>query len=283
MKPPPLEYARAASLDEAVQLLASAGDDAKVLAGGQSLVPMLNFRLARPTVLVDVAHIEELRVIDLRDGHLTIGAAVRQHEAARSPLVADSCPLLSRAIAHIGHIQIRARGTVGGSVAHADPASELGATALALDARMHVASVRGRRDIDASDFFAGPYMTELAPDEVLVALSFPPAPGIRTSLREFSHRAGDFALAGVAVAVEVDEGERVRRSRVAGFGVGPAPVAIEPVQELLDGNLLTPDLCEAAGRAAASHVEPFEGPHASPAYRRQLFGVLVEQALREAA
>jgi carbon-monoxide dehydrogenase medium subunit len=168
-------------------------------------------------------------------------------------------------------------------VAHADPASELGAAALALDARIHVASVRGRRDIEARAFFVGPYMTDLAPDEVLVSVSFRVAPGGRTSLREFAHRAGDFALAGAALALEVDEGDTIRRARLAGFGVGPAPIAIEPVEQLLEGQPLTPELCQAAGQAAASHVDPFDGPHASPAYRRELFGVLVEQALREVA
>jgi CO/xanthine dehydrogenase FAD-binding subunit len=280
VKPPPFDYVRPSSLAEATAALAGAGEDAKVLAGGQSLVPMLNFRLARPTVLVDVTRVPELTGIREDGEELVLGAAVRQHAAAQSPSVRSACPLVASAIEQIGHVQIRARGTVGGSIAHADPAAELGAAAIALDARMQVASVRGAREVAARDFFVGPYMTALEPDEILVEVRFPRTGATRTAFAEIAHRSGDFALAGVAVALELDD-RTVRRGRVAGFGVGPMPIAIEEVEELLAGRELTPELHREAGELAARSVEPFEGPHASPDHRRRLFGVLVRQALEE--
>ena len=179
-------------------------------------------------------------------------------------------------------MQIRARGTVGGSIAHADPAAELGAAAIALDARMQVASVRGTREVAARDFFVGPYMTALEADEILVEVRVPRTGATRTAFNEIAHRSGDFALAGVALALELDGGT-VRRARVAGFGVGPTPIAIEPVEQLLAGQALTPELRDEAGELAARSVEPFDGPHSSPDHRRRLFGVLVRHALEEAA
>ncbi len=285
MKPPPFGYVRPASLEEATQVLAEAGEDAKVLAGGQSLVPMLNFRLARPTVLVDVTRVPELTGI--RDGGdgggtLAIGAAVRQHAAARSPRVRDACPLLARAIEHIGHVQIRTRGTVGGSIAHADPAAELGAAAIALDARVLVHSVRGAREIAARELFLGPYTTVLESDEIIAEVRVPRAGAARTAFAEVASRAGDFALAGVALAVELDGGV-VRRARVAGFGVAAAPLAVEPVERLLVGNELTPELRREAAELAAGSVEALDGPHASADHRRRVFGVLVRRALGEVA
>jgi carbon-monoxide dehydrogenase medium subunit len=281
MKPPPLRYVRPASLDDAVRVLADAGDDAKVLAGGQSLVPMLNLRLARTSVLVDVTRIADLTAIGAAQGGVEIGASVRQHAAATTPLVRERVPLVARAIAHIGHPQIRTRGTVGGSIAHADPAAELAAVALALEARLRVASVRGARELDAREFFAGPYMTALEADEILVSAAFPSVAGARTALLETAHRSGDFALAGVAVSLELD-GEIVRAARVAGFGVGPTPVRVEAAERALAGQRLSAEVCREAAEAAADSVEPFDGPHASASYRRRLFGVLVDRALREA-
>jgi carbon-monoxide dehydrogenase medium subunit len=280
MKPAPFDYVCPSTLDEATAALAEAGEDAKVLGGGQSLVPMLNFRLARPTVLVDVTRVPELTAIREESEHLVLGAAVRQHAAARSASVRSACPLVATAIGYIGHVQIRSRGTVGGSIAHADPAAELGAAAIALDARMDVASVRGTRQIAARDFFFGPYMTTLEADEILVEVRFPRSGAIRTAFSEISHRSGDFALAGVAVALELED-QVVKHVRVAGFGVGPVPQAIEPVEQLLAGQRLTPELRREAGALAASTVEPFDGPHSSPSHRRRLFGVLVRQALEE--
>jgi carbon-monoxide dehydrogenase medium subunit len=271
MKPPEFLYARPASLDEAVETLRSPG--ARALAGGQSLVPMMNFRLARPRVLVDLAAVPDLAEIT-RDGELLrVGSMTRQCDLEYSELAFAASPLLRAALAHVGHPQIRSRGTVGGSIAHADPAAELPAVALALDAELVAEGPAGRRSIRATDFFLGPYATALAADEVLVEISLRAC--AQTAFTEFSRRSGDFALAGVIVAIEKDE------PRIAVFGVSFKPARLPGVESLLRGQQLTVELAAEAGAAAAKEIAPIASHGASERYRRQLTAVLTRRALAE--
>ncbi|HEX9312764.1 MAG TPA: FAD binding domain-containing protein, partial [Actinomycetota bacterium] len=206
MKPPPFKYARPGELDEVLALLSEHGDEAKLLAGGQSLIPLLNFRLARPSVLVDLNSVSGLDGMTSQNGTIGLGAMVRQRAAERSPDVGSSCPLIVQALRHVAHLQIRNRGTVGGSIAHADPAAELPAVALALDAEMVVRSAAGERVVPASEFFQGPFTTAVGPEEVLVEVRFPKLAGARSTFLELARRSGDFALAGVAAVARVEEG-----------------------------------------------------------------------------
>ena len=225
MKPPRFDYHDPATVEETLALLARHGDGARVLAGGQSLMPMLNFRLARPAHVIDLNRVAGLDAIaGAEDGGLDIGALARQRALERSGLVAARCPLMAQAMPLVGHSQIRARGTLGGSLAHADPAAELPAVAVALDARLTLASARGRRTVAAEDFFVAALTTSLAPDEILTGVSFPPWPA-RTgaSVLEVAIRRGDFALGGVAATLTLDERGRVGAARIVCFGVGPRP------------------------------------------------------------
>jgi CO/xanthine dehydrogenase FAD-binding subunit len=241
VKPAPFEYAAPASVDEALGLL---GDDARVLAGGQSLVPLLNFRLARPERLVDINGLSELAYLRASDGRLRIGALTRQAALERSPLVAERWPLLAQAIRLVGHPQIRNRGTVGGSIAHADPAAELPVAFSALDARLHAASGRGTRTIAAGDFFLGPLTTALEPDELLTEIEVPPLPdGARTAFVEHARTHGDFAIAGAAVVVAPGAD-----ARIALLGAGPAPLRAGDAERALREGA---DAREAARLAAA--------------------------------
>ena len=275
MKPPRFDYVRTDSVREAVDALVGGDGDGKLLAGGQSLVPMLNFRLARPSLLVDVARLQELQRLE-RDGDvLVVGAGVRQHVAETSPVVRDGCALMIQALRNVGHIQIRTRGTIGGSLAHADPAAELPAVAVALDVELVAEGPDGRRAIPASEFFVGPYMTALAEDEVLVEARFPVLPGARTAFVELARRSGDFALAGIACAVVFD-GEIVRQVRLAAAGAAVAPVRLSDAEASLRGNPVNPGAIAEAAKAASVEVSP-TGADAS--YRRELVGVLVGRAL----
>jgi aerobic carbon-monoxide dehydrogenase medium subunit len=247
VKPAPFEYHAPDSVAGAVDLLAKLGEDAKVLAGGQSLVPMLALRLAVFDHLVDVGRIADLKGIERRDGALWLGAATTQASIERSAEVASAVPLLARATPLIGHFQIRNRGTVGGSIAHADPAAEYPAVALALDATMEVVSVRGERAIAARDFFAGLWSTTMEPDELLVGMSLPSWDGrCGFAIREFARRHGDFAIAGAAVGVELADDDRVVRCAIALIGLGSMPtralhaesdVAGRPISEVEPGEV----------------------------------------------
>ena len=282
MKPAPFEYHRPDSLDEALSLLASHGYDAKVLAGGQSLVPAMNFRLAQPAVLVDLNRVEGLDGIDDGAAGVRIGAMVRQRAAERSPVVAARVPLLAEALPHVAHPQIRARGTVGGSLAHADPAAEIPAVMLALGARLVVRGAGGERVVEAADFFTDLFGTALEAEEVLVAVEVPAArAGTGTAFAELSRRHGDFALAGVAAAVVLDAGRCVE-ARVALFGVGDGPVLAVEAGALLVGEAASEALFRAAGAAAAAALDPPADVHASADYRRHLAGVLVRRTLPRA-
>ena len=281
VKPAPFDYARPSTLARAVELLA-ADEDAKVLGGGQSLVPMLNFRLARPSTLVDVRRLPELQVLERRNGTLVIGAGVSQRSAETAAVVAEACPLLPQALRFVGHQQTRSRGTVGGSLAHADPAAELTAVARALDATFIAAGPGGERAIAAAGFFLGPYTTALEPEEVLTEIRFPVSTGARASFKELSRRAGDFAMAGVAAQLTFD-GDRVAEARLAATGVEMTPVRLTAAEEALAG--ARPDretIAEAARRAAAA-VDPRGDANATPEHRRELVDALVRRAVTEVA
>ena len=285
MKPAPFLYSRVATVDEALAVLAEHGDEAKVLAGGQSLIPMLNFRLARPGVLVDVTRIPELGRIERRNGTLVVGAAVPQAEAEHSAMAAEACPMLVQALHHVGHPQIRARGTVGGSLAHADASAELAAVALALDATLVVRGPAGERTVPAASFFIGPWMTTIKDDELLTEVRLPALSQHRTAFVELARRSGDFAVVGLAVAVRMDpETHAVADARLAAIGVGGCAQRLHRAEQVLGGQAVMPGLLTAAGEAAAAEVDPPSDRVKGDAdYRRQVLFTLVRRSLVEAA
>jgi CO/xanthine dehydrogenase FAD-binding subunit len=246
-------------------------------------MPLLNFRLTRPAAIVDINGVEELNYLRREDGWLAVGALVRQRTAELSALVTATCPLLAEALPFIGHFQIRNRGTVVGSLAHADPAAELGAIALALGVELKLQSAHGTRTVPAAEFFVSYLTTALAPDELLVEVRFPEArPRTGYAFAEFARRHGDFALVGVAAIVEQDAAQRCADARLAFTGVGPVPILITDEQGLLRGGPLAPRAMSAFAERAAASFEAEPDIHASAQYRRELAGVLAEQALRSA-
>ena len=279
MKPPRFDYHAPESLAEALDLLADSGPDARILAGGQSLVPVLNFRLARPQVLIDINRIPELAGIEDRGDRLVIGAMTRQREIETSDSVARVLPLLHEATRYVAHLPIRTRGTVGGSIANADPAAEDPAVAAALEATMVCRSRRGERRIAAAGFFVDVLTTALEPDEMLVAVEFPGIPdGAGAAFAEISRRDGDFALAGVAAQITVSNG-RVSDARIAACGVGPAPIRFRNAEEILLDSAGEPETMDAAADAVAASCDPHDDVHASAAYRRQLAAAMTRRAL----
>jgi carbon-monoxide dehydrogenase medium subunit len=285
VKPVPFDYVAPRSVDEALTLLVEGGEDATVIAGGQSLVPMLALRLTRPSVLVDVTRIAELQGISVADGSVRVGAAATQTALARSGEASTACPLLGQAIRHIGHPAIRNVGTVGGSVAHADPAAELPAAAVALEARMHLRSAAGERVVPAGEFFTSFLTTARRPDELLVAVSFPATPADRagTTFVEFSRRHGDFALVGVACCLTLGAGGEVTGCRIALSGVGTTPVRAHGAEAAVAGRPLTAEVMADAADALAKEIDPPSDLHGTAAYRRHLAGTLVRRALTDAA
>jgi carbon-monoxide dehydrogenase medium subunit len=283
MKPAPFEYHAPESIADVTALLGEHGDDAKVLAGGQSLVPLLAMRLTRFPHLVDLNRVEELRGIERENGTLTIKAMTRQSVAEHDGTVAAASPLLAKALPFIGHFQIRNRGTVGGSIAHADPASELPAVALALDAELEAARGSSSRRIAAAEFFDGTWTTTLEPDEVLTAVRLPVWDGrCAFVVDEIARRSGDFALAGVTCAVELDDSGAIRRSAIGLFGMGPTPVRAREAETALLGTTPSADDLEAAGRVAAGECDPSDDVHASAEYRAHVGAHLVKRALDRA-
>jgi CO/xanthine dehydrogenase FAD-binding subunit len=283
MKPAPFRYFAPRSLEEALRLLAEHGDDAKPLAGGQSLVPAMNFRLARPAVLVDLNRVGELAYVARRDGALSIGAMTRQRTAEQAPEVLSEAPLLAEALRHVAHPQIRNRGTIGGSLAHADPAAELPAVALALDAAFELRSVRGVRTLRAADFYTGLFATALGPGELLTEVRISsPAPHSGFAFEELSRRHGDYALVGVAATIALHGDGRVEQARLALLSVGEGPWLAERAAGLLRGNLPGNEAVRAAADAAAADVDPPSDIHASSAFRRHLVAVLTRRALLRA-
>jgi aerobic carbon-monoxide dehydrogenase medium subunit len=286
MKPPPFTYHRPGTLDEALDLLGEYGDEAKVLAGGQSLLPLLSLRLAHPAHLVDINRIDgTLSQVAQHDGGLSVGALVRQRAAETSPVIHAGCPLLAEALPLIGHTQIRNRGTVCGSLAHADPASELPAVALALDAQMVAQSrARGTRTIAAQAFFRGYLTTALEPDEVLTEFRLPAWPaGTGWSFQEVTRRHGDFALVGVAAAVRLDTAGTCQDVRLAAIGAGPGPLRGRAAEAALRGQPFSPESVTAAAQELGKAVDPASDVQATAAYRRHVTVVLARRALEEAA
>jgi aerobic carbon-monoxide dehydrogenase medium subunit len=281
VKPPPFEYVVPRTLDEAVSGLVESDGEAKILAGGQSLVPLLNFRLARPARLVDLNRVPGLAYVEPRDGGLAIGAMTRDATVERDRLVAQQLPLLAEAIRWVGHAAIRSRGTIGGNLAHADPAAELPAVAVCLEAALTVVGPRGRRTVRAEDFFAGYLTTVLEPDEILVEAWCPAVTaGTGQAWLEFARRHGDFALVGVAVSLTVEH-DLVQHARVVLTGVGGTPFRARAAETLLVGGTVQERALVAAD-AVRSAVDPDADIHASRAYRRHLAGVLTERAIRAA-
>jgi CO/xanthine dehydrogenase FAD-binding subunit len=285
MKPPSFDYAAPQTVDEAVSLLQRHDGDAKLLAGGQSLLPLLNMRLARPALLVDLARVDGLDAIREVDGCLAVGAMTRQRAVEHTELVQRRFPLLHTAITHIAHPQIRNQGTVGGSLAHADPAAELPAVALALDAELRAVGPAGERRIKAADFFVTHLTTALEPAEVLTEVRFPPLPPRSGwSFIELARRHGDFALTGVVARLSVDTGGRCTAAQLVLFGVGATPIRARRAEQVLTGKTPEAPLFEHAGHAAGEDIEePLSDVHASAEYRRDLARVLTRRALTEAA
>ncbi|MEE8523489.1 MAG: xanthine dehydrogenase family protein subunit M [Thermoanaerobaculia bacterium] len=285
MKPAPFLYHAPATLDEALALLAEHGDEAKVLAGGQSLVPTMNFRLAQPSVLIDLNRIGGLDAIhEDENGGLSIGAMTRQRAVERSALVAERAPLVHETMPFIAHPQIRNRGTFGGSIAHADPAAELPAVMLALEADFVLRSARGERRLPASRFYTGLFETALEPEEILVDVEIPGLPpGTGWAFREVSRRHGDYALVGAAALLTLDGGV-CTDARITFLSVGEGPTEAVAAGRGLRGQPLTEDAVEAAAvTASTTDIDPPADIHASEAYRRHLAKVLTRQVLNAAA
>ncbi len=283
MKPPPFDYLAPASLDEAVAALAEHGDEAKVLAGGQSLVPLLAFRLTRPSVLVDINRVPGLDGIELENGTLSVGALARERDVELTPGLKERCPLITDAIEQIGHVAIRNRGTVGGSLVHADPAAEWTALALALDGEVDVIGPAGVRTVPASEFLVSYFTTSLAPDEILTRVRLRvPAGRCGSCFLELSRRHGDFAIVGVGALLTLGEDGSLEDARLGLIGVGETAVRATQAEEALRGGHPTKELFAEAAEAAADALEPNGDIHASAEYRRHVAGVLVRRALETA-
>lgn len=285
MKPPAFAYYRPDTVDEALALLAEHGGDAKVLAGGQSLIPTMNFRLAQPAVLVDLNRVDALaHVTEAADGGLLLGAMTRQRALETNAEVTRRYPLLAEAMPHVAHPQIRNRGTLGGSLAHADPAAELPAVTVALDARIQLRSTGGERELAMSDFFTGLFATALEPGELVTAIMLPPpVPRTGWAFLEVARRHGDYALVGVAARVSLDTNGRCTTARVVLLSVGEGPVVSAGAAGALEGNAPSANAIAAAAAAAQAETDPPGDIHASAAYRKHLVGVLTRRALEKAA
>jgi CO/xanthine dehydrogenase FAD-binding subunit len=284
MKPAPFNLLRPKTVDEALALLQAHGDEAKVLAGGQSLVPLMNFRLAQPHNLIDLNGVRGLDQIKFDDQTLSLSAMVRQRDIERSLAIAERLPILREAIGQVGHPAIRNRGTVGGSLVHADPSAELPLLAVALDATFHLRSAQASRSVAAKDFYQGYLLTDIAPDELLVAIDFHLPPGDSGwCCTEIARRHGDFAIVAVAVLLGCGRDQVINFARVALGGIGPAPLRVIAAEQALLGEPPGAELFHRAGDLAAQAVDPPADIHASSSYRRHLTGVLVRRALTTAA
>jgi CO/xanthine dehydrogenase FAD-binding subunit len=285
MKPAPFEYYAPTTVEEALSYLAEYGYDAKVLAGGQSLVPMMNFRLVEPSVLVDLNNVPELAFIKPdEDGGLRLGAMVRHHRVETDPLVAEREPLLHETMPHIAFPQVRNRGTFGGSVSHADPSAELPSLSVALDGRFRLRSQNGERWVPAGEFFIGLFTTVLEPDELLVEVALPSMP-VRSgwSFMEVARRPHDFALAGTAVVVSLDEDGCCEQARIVFLSAGESPMLAQRAAESLKGQSPTQESIQAASEIAASEeIDPSSDIHATADFRRHLANVLCRRALEQA-
>jgi len=284
LKPPPFAYAAPSSIDEALSLLAEYGEDAKLLAGGQSLVPLLALRLARPSALIDLGGVSGLSHIRREDGYVAVGAMARERQAERSQLVRSAVPLLAEAMPLIGHIAIRNRGTIGGSTAHADPSAEIPAVAVTLDAQLVArSSSRGERTIAAVDFFRGFFTTVLEPDEALIELRFPAAgPRTGVAFAEAARRHGDFAMVGAAATLRLEDG-LITWARLTLIGVASTPLRRHDAEDVLIGAAPVAATFQASAALAAESLEPHSDLHGTSAYRTHLARVLARRALETAA
>ncbi|HEU4342737.1 MAG TPA: xanthine dehydrogenase family protein subunit M [Candidatus Binatia bacterium] len=284
MKPAPFEYFSPDEIDDALELLSRHGEDGKILAGGQSLMPLMNLRLARPRVIVDINRLAALDYISPgAGGELTIGALTRQRSLEQSTVVKDRNPLLAATMPLIGHFQIRNRGTIGGSLAHADPAAELPAVSLALDVEFVVKSAVGERRIPAREFFLGYMTTAIEPTELLTEIRVPGwRPGSRWAIEEVARRRGDFAIVGVVVLLQLSGAGLCEKARLALFGVGDHPVRISRGEEILIGNRPESNIFKEVAKAVAEELDPTSDVHASQEYRKEVGAFLTRKALQTA-
>jgi CO/xanthine dehydrogenase FAD-binding subunit len=284
MKPAPFKYIAATSLEQALTLKAEYGDDAKFLAGGQSLIPTMNFRLAQPAILIDLNRVEGLAAIRPRDGGSTcVEALARYRTLERDPGFAGMFPLVAEALPHIAHPQIRNRGTIGGNLSHADPASELPAITVALGAKFHIRSAKRERWLEASDFFIGALTTDLQPDEMLVEVELPsPKPRSGSCFMEVARRRGDFAIVGIAAMITLSQRDECASARLALCGVGETPIDATSSTDVLIGHALTEDAVRDVAAAVQTMIDPPGSVHATADYQRHIAGVLAERALQTA-
>lgn len=283
MKPAPFKYIKASSVAHALSLKAEYGDDARFLAGGQSLIPAMNFRLARPAVLIDINDLSDLAGCSDAGGKVRLGALTRYRALERNDDFLKAHPLFADALPHIAHPQIRNRGTIGGNLSHADPASELPAVVLAMQARLHMKSASGEREVDACDFFIGLLTTDLQPDEMLVDITLPvERPRCGAAFMEVARRRGDFALAGVAAIVTLDAQGRCSQVRLGLCGVGETPVDASAAASSLIGETFSDKAAEAVAADVQQLIEPAGNVHATSGYQRHVAGVLTGRALRAA-
>lgn len=280
LKLPQFEYACPTSLADAVALLAKGKGNAKPLAGGQSLMPMMAFRIAQPSMLVDLRRLPGMSEIRVSADGVRLGALVRWRDVEDNSQLARAHPLLKAAIAHVAHYQIRNRGTIGGSLAHADPAAEMPGIAVTCEAEISVAGPDGSRVIKAADFFLGALTTALKPDEIITEVKLPPWPADRRwGFQEFARRRGDFAMAGVAAFYDLDKTGKANNAHIGVIGVGDRPRRLAAAELALNGRAVDEAVIARVGAAASAAVEPQDDIHASAAYRRALVGTLVERAL----
>jgi len=284
MKPAPFEYFIPDSIEQALELLREHGDDAKILAGGQSLVPAMNFRIHQPAVLIDLNRVPGFGYIREDGNVICVGAMTRERQLEFDDLIAKQAPLLHETVPFIAHPQIRNRGTIGGSLVNADPAAELPVLMLALDARLKARSTSGERWVDAQEFFVGMFTTALEADEILVEIELPVMPPhTGWSFMEVAPRAGDYALMGVATLVSLDEDGRSKGAKLVYLNAGDGPVDAKEAVESLEGEQLNDSLIESAARIASeSEITPFGNVHASPEFQRHLANVLTKKTLKMA-
>ena len=283
MKPATFEYLLPGSVEETVGLLEQHEDDAKIIAGGQSLIPLMNFRLARPKILVDINGIKSLSGIKEEEGKLVIGALTRENEAINSVLVQEHCPIFSQAISNIGHSAIRNRGTIGGSLVHCDPSAEIPVVSRVLNAQMRIIGPNGEKIIEAEDFFVTYLTSVLEPSEILLDIRIPKLnKDCGWSFLELSRRAGDFAIVAVAVILIMDEKSVCREARISLGGVEATPIRAEEAESYLAGKVVDGTILKTAGKLATENIDPESDYHASAEYRENMVEVMVIKGLEEA-
>jgi 2-furoyl-CoA dehydrogenase FAD binding subunit len=283
MKPAPFDYYQARTLDEAVELLSEYGDDSKIISGGQSLIPMLNFRLARPKVLIDISNIENRNKIENDSEGIKVAGTTLQRFLEQSEVVQKELPILYEATKHIGHVQIRNKGTVGGTIVHADPASELPAISLVLDAEFEIKSKSDQYTVEAEDFFVTYMTTSLQTNEILSSVYFKKPPkNSGWGFHEIARREGDFALAGSAAVIGLDANGKCNHARVALFGVASTPVRARQAEEMLIGKAYSAELLKEAAEAVQQVIDPESDVHATEEYRREVSSVLTLRSLEDA-